>query len=85
MSYGDYVGQLTYLLFRKMADERTKPPHNQPSQVPDKYSWPSILVSRIARIRHSAAPHRTLSPPVLKTRCNCRRESSTVCELFLFV
>ena len=50
MSYGDYVGQLTYLLFLKMADERTKPPYNQPSQVPDKYSWPSILVSRIASI-----------------------------------
>jgi hypothetical protein len=29
MSYGDYVEQLTYLLFLKMADERTKPPHNQ--------------------------------------------------------
>jgi len=26
MSYGDYVEQLTYLLFLKMADERTKPP-----------------------------------------------------------
>ena len=25
MSYGDYVEQLTYLLFLKMADERTKP------------------------------------------------------------
>ncbi len=24
MSYGDYVEQLTYLLFLKMADERTK-------------------------------------------------------------
>ena len=31
MSYGDYVEQLTYLLFLKMADERTKPPYNQPS------------------------------------------------------
>ena len=40
MSYGDYVEQLTYLLFLKMADERTKPPYNQPSQIPDKYSWP---------------------------------------------
>ena len=30
MSYGDYVEQLTYLLFLKMADERTKPPYNQP-------------------------------------------------------
>ena len=26
LSYGDYVEQLTYLLFLKMADERTKPP-----------------------------------------------------------
>ena len=31
MSYGDYVEQLTYLLFLKMADERTQPPYNQPS------------------------------------------------------
>jgi type I restriction enzyme M protein len=43
MSYGDYVEQLTYLLLLKMADERTKPPYNQPSQIPDKYSWPSLL------------------------------------------
>ena len=26
MSYGDYVEQLTYLLFLKMPDERTRPP-----------------------------------------------------------
>ena len=26
MSYGDYVEQLTYLLFLKMADERSRPP-----------------------------------------------------------
>ena len=51
MSYGDYpstklrtgVEQLTYLLFLKMADERTKPPYNQPSQIPSKYGWPSLL------------------------------------------
>lgn len=43
MSYGDYVEQLTYLLFLKMADERIKPPYNQPSQIPDKYRWPSLL------------------------------------------
>src|SRR5438876_10480700 len=34
MSYGDYVEQLTYLLFLKMAYERTKPPYNQPSRIP---------------------------------------------------
>jgi type I restriction enzyme M protein len=43
MSYGDYVEQLTYLLFLKMADERTKPPHGQKSIVPAAYSWPTLL------------------------------------------
>ncbi|MGH8433994.1 MAG: type I restriction-modification system subunit M, partial [Pseudomonas sp.] len=43
MSYGDYVEQLTYLLFLKMADERAQPPYNQASIVPDAYSWPSLL------------------------------------------
>ena len=40
MSYGDYVEQPTYLLFLKMADERTKPPYNQPNGVPVKFNWP---------------------------------------------
>jgi type I restriction enzyme M protein len=43
MSYGDYVEQLTYLLFLKMADERSRPPHNQPSIVPAPYAWPTLL------------------------------------------
>jgi type I restriction enzyme M protein len=43
MSYGDYVEQLTYLLFLKMADERSKPPYSQPSLIPIKYAWPSLL------------------------------------------
>ncbi len=42
MSYGDYVEQLTYLLFLKMADERTKPPYNQPSNIPAEYSWATL-------------------------------------------
>jgi len=43
MSYGDYVEQLTYLLFFKMADERTKPPYNHKSNVPDEYSWSTLV------------------------------------------
>lgn len=43
MSYGDYVEQLTYLLFLKMADERTRPPYNQASVVPEAYNWDSLL------------------------------------------
>ena len=34
MSYSDYMEQLTYLLFLKMADVRSAPPYNQPSIVP---------------------------------------------------
>jgi type I restriction enzyme M protein len=26
-----------------MANERTNPPYSQPSQIPGKYSWPSLL------------------------------------------
>jgi type I restriction enzyme M protein len=44
MSYGDYVEQLTYLLFLKMADERSQPPYNQTSIVPAAYAWPTLLV-----------------------------------------
>ncbi len=43
MSYGDYVEQLTYLLFLKMADERTKLPYSQESVVPKKWSWPELV------------------------------------------
>ncbi|HZG42217.1 MAG TPA: class I SAM-dependent DNA methyltransferase [Longimicrobium sp.] len=42
LSYGDYVEQLTYLLFLKMAHERTQPPYNQPSAVPPEYAWPAL-------------------------------------------
>ncbi len=45
MSYGDYVEQLTYLLFLKMAEERTKPPYNQPSAVSDLSNGRSLPTS----------------------------------------
>jgi len=43
LSYGDYVEQLTYLLFLKMADEQTKPPFNKPPTIPKDYDWESLL------------------------------------------
>jgi len=43
VSYGDYVEQLTYLLFLKMADEQTKPPFNKPSTIPQGLDWQSLL------------------------------------------
>jgi type I restriction enzyme M protein len=44
MSYDDYVDQLTYLLFLKMADERTKARYTEPSRIPAQYAWPSLLM-----------------------------------------
>lgn len=43
VSYGDYVEQLTYLLFLKMADEQTQPPLNRPALIPKGYGWPSLI------------------------------------------
>jgi len=43
LSYGDYVEQLTFLLFLKMADEQSRPPFNKPSAVPKAYAWPTLL------------------------------------------
>ncbi len=42
VSYGDYVQQLTNLLFLKMADEQTKPPFNKKSFIPKKYDWTTL-------------------------------------------
>ena len=43
LSYGDYLEQLTYLLFLKMADEQTKPPFSRDAIVPEGFDWPSLL------------------------------------------
>jgi len=43
VSYGDYVEQLTYLLFLKMDDEQTKQPFNRKSKIPDEYNWNSLM------------------------------------------
>jgi type I restriction enzyme M protein len=43
LSYGDYVEQLTYLLFLKMADEQTRPPFNRDPVVPYGLDWQSLL------------------------------------------
>ncbi len=43
LSYGDYLEQLTYLLFLKMADEQTKPPFGAKPFIPAGLDWPSLL------------------------------------------
>jgi type I restriction enzyme M protein len=42
LSYQDYIEQLTFLLFLKMADEQTKPPFSRPNIVPDGLDWATL-------------------------------------------
>jgi type I restriction enzyme M protein len=42
VGYGDYLEQLTYLLFLKMADEYSKPPHSRKMPIPAKYTWTTL-------------------------------------------
>ncbi len=39
VSYGDYLEQLTYLIFLKMSDEYSKPPYNKETGIPEGYTW----------------------------------------------
>jgi len=43
LSYGDYIEQLTYLLFLKMADEQTRAPFNREPIVEKSLDWQSLL------------------------------------------
>jgi type I restriction enzyme M protein len=43
LSYGDYLEQLTFLLFLKMSYEQTELFPDRPSAMPTKYNWKSLL------------------------------------------
>ena len=43
LSSADYVEQITYLIFLKMADEQTHPPFNKPPLIPEDLGWQSLL------------------------------------------
>ena len=42
VGYGDYLEQITYLIFLKMADEYSRPPYNRNVGVPEIHSWPRL-------------------------------------------
>jgi type I restriction enzyme M protein len=42
LSYGDYLEQLSVLLFLKLAHEQTQPRGTRTSPVPEGYDWPSL-------------------------------------------
>ena len=42
VGYGDYLEQLTYLLFLKMAHEYAQEPYNRDTQIPKAYDWSAL-------------------------------------------
>ncbi|MBR9883382.1 MAG: SAM-dependent DNA methyltransferase [Oceanospirillales bacterium] len=50
VGYGDYLEQLTYLIFLKMADEYSRPPHNRDIGIAREYSWPALKSKRGAEL-----------------------------------
>ena len=50
VGYGDYLEQLTYLIFLKMADEYSRPPYNRDVGIPANYNWQSLKTQRGAEL-----------------------------------
>ena len=50
VGYGDYLEQLTYLIFLKMADEYSKPPYNRNVGIPAAYNWQSLKSKKGAEL-----------------------------------
>ena len=50
VGYGDYLEQLTYLIFLKMADEYGQPPYRRDVGVPARYNWQSLKIRRGAEL-----------------------------------
>ena len=48
MGYGDYLEQLTFLLFLKMADEYSKPPFKRDTHIPPGLSWQTLISNNIS-------------------------------------
>ena len=46
VGYGDYLEQLTYLIFLKMADEYGRPPYNRDIGIPAGFDWTSLTTRR---------------------------------------
>ena len=50
VGYGDYLEQLTYLIFLKMADEYRQPPYSRDVGIPAAYDWQSLKAKRGAEL-----------------------------------
>jgi hypothetical protein len=71
LSYGDYVEQLTFLLFLKMADEQSRPPFNKPSPIPKGFDWPALLNTDTTSKRFPLTSPPTSPAPLASAQAFC--------------
>ena len=80
LSYQDYLEQLTFLLFLKMADERSELT-GEPTPIPEGYRWSDLSAPAMTGEKLEAHYRKTLedlakesqNPIVLRTGCcSCR-------------
>ena len=65
VGYGDYLEQLTYLLFLKMAHEYAQEPYNRNTHIPKGHDWPSLKtkVGEPLEAQYLATLHKLGSEP----------------------
>jgi len=71
VGYGDYLEQITYLLFLKMADEMSKPPYNKKSNFRASKT-PTATKSQMAKSatgRHSPITNAAQNSKVITCKC----------------
>ncbi len=59
VGYGDYLEQLTYLLFLKMAHEYAQEPYGRDTGIPPGYDWPRCAARWASRWRRTTSPRCT--------------------------
>ena len=50
ISYGDYLEQLTYLIFLKMSDEYSRPPYKRETGIPVGFTWADMRTLKGAEL-----------------------------------
>jgi hypothetical protein len=63
VGYGDYLEQLTYLIFLKMADEYGRPPYSREVGVPARFGWRTSASSSTVTTRPTAISARKRGTP----------------------
>ncbi|WP_256735209.1 type I restriction-modification system subunit M N-terminal domain-containing protein [Variovorax sp. dw_954] len=77
VGYGDYLEQLTYLLFLKLAHEYAQPPYERPTNIPRDSTGPASRARPVNRWKRTTSPCCTnwRASPACSARSSSRRRT----------